>query len=794
MEVHLVFRSVLETRNSDQVVLRRSKRRWAPPDFHILENDVGPFPKDVDTLVSDTSAKFPVYYTITGEGYDTHPVGVFSLNQETGMLRVLKAVDREQFPEFTFIVRVFNKQTREETDDPLPMKVVVDDVNDNAPHFTDQLQFSVLEHSNPGTVVGEVNASDRDKEGTDHVKIKYTLESENGLFAIDGATGIITTKTNTLDREVKDKYLVIVKITDRNGSPSGLFNTGTATISLSDINDNPPTFTKTSYKVSVSENEKEKLLLRIPVEDKDLIKTPNWASKFVITKGNEHGDFRIDIDPITNEGLLYVAKPLNHEKKKNINLEITAQNQVPLSGTSAKWMSIPVDVAVTDVDEGPEFTAPIVRFTVKENTPNGTVIGLYTAVDPETKSSEGIKYYKLTDPGSWVNVDRDTGELRVANTIDRESSLVEDGIYNITVKAADSSTKTAVGTVILQVDDANDNMPKVPEQLRMCDGDGDLASVVVVAEDKDAPPNSAPFTFSLPPNHDGKWSLTRYNDTAATLKQTEELHTGIYEVPMMVTDLQGIGKLQTAKVRICYCVDGDCPAAERNISFGPLGLLALLLPLLLLLLLFLAFIFFCMTRRDKVEMEDFTDGGGILLKSNTEAPGDEVDSSLITVPSVAVDQAVKGSVKGVNAGWQGDKNTGTIKTNGAIDDRFYNTGITTSNTHEFYSGQYGSQFEVPFGSHLIGSGVGTGSLYRNQDFLRIWHTNGICLQQKMAYMGTEDEDRYADDIIHAYGFEGRGSTAGSVGCCSDYDERDNLDFLNTLGPKFKTLASVCRKT
>lgn len=71
-------------------------------------------------------------------------------------------------------------------------------------------------------------------------------------------------------------------------------------------------------------------------------------------------------------------------------LEITAQNQEKLIGTTAKWMSIPVEVAVTDIDEGPEFTAPTVIYKVKENLSNGTVIGKYTAIDPETKSSNGI--------------------------------------------------------------------------------------------------------------------------------------------------------------------------------------------------------------------------------------------------------------------------------------------------------------------------------------------------------------------------------------------------------------------
>jgi len=50
-----------------------------------------------------------------------------------------------------------------------------------------------------------------------------------------------------------------------------------------------------------------------------------------------------------------------------------------------------VSVAVGNTDEGPEFTAPTIRFNVKENTPNGTLIGKYTAVDPESGSGDGIK-------------------------------------------------------------------------------------------------------------------------------------------------------------------------------------------------------------------------------------------------------------------------------------------------------------------------------------------------------------------------------------------------------------------
>lgn len=53
-----------------------------------------------------------------------------------------------------------------------------------------------------GTVVGKLNATDRDQPGTNHVKIRYTLLDGLDLFSIQPNTGVITTVTDTLDREV----------------------------------------------------------------------------------------------------------------------------------------------------------------------------------------------------------------------------------------------------------------------------------------------------------------------------------------------------------------------------------------------------------------------------------------------------------------------------------------------------------------------------------------------------------------------------------------------------------------
>lgn len=61
-------------------------------------------------------------------------------------------------------------------------------------------------------------------------------------------------------------------------------------------------------KARIEENNADVLVLRIPVEDRDEVKTINWNAKFVVIQGNENNNFRVDTDPKTNEGLLYVIK------------------------------------------------------------------------------------------------------------------------------------------------------------------------------------------------------------------------------------------------------------------------------------------------------------------------------------------------------------------------------------------------------------------------------------------------------------------------------------------------------
>lgn len=57
-------------------------------------------------------------------------------------------------------------------------------------------------------------------------------------------TGIIKTALPNMDREVKEQYQVLIQAKDMGGQLGGLAGTTTVNITLSDVNDNPPRFSK----------------------------------------------------------------------------------------------------------------------------------------------------------------------------------------------------------------------------------------------------------------------------------------------------------------------------------------------------------------------------------------------------------------------------------------------------------------------------------------------------------------------------------------------------------------------
>ncbi|XP_058011238.1 cadherin-1-like isoform X2 [Ahaetulla prasina] len=215
--------------------LRRQKRDWVIPPIILFENERGPFPKHLAQIKSSKEKESTVYYSITGEGADRPPVGIFIIERETGQLKVTRPLDREKIPRYQLFCHAVlaNGQTAEE-----PMEVIINigDQNDNRPLFTQRVfEGSVEEGAKPGTSVMTVTATDAD-DAVDSYNgvITYSILSQEppeplrDMFTINSETGLVSLKKGGLDREKAPKYTLIMQAADMDGG--GLSSTAIAVI------------------------------------------------------------------------------------------------------------------------------------------------------------------------------------------------------------------------------------------------------------------------------------------------------------------------------------------------------------------------------------------------------------------------------------------------------------------------------------------------------------------------------------------------------------------------------------
>lgn len=127
--------------------------------------------------------------------------------------------------------------------------------------------------------------------------VVYSLaDSAGGFFSIDKFTGIVTLE-HILDREVQSTHQITVCAADQ-GSPLPLFSLANITITVLDINDNPPVFERRDLMATVPEDvEVGTEILQVHAASKDI--GTNAEISYSIRSGNEHRKFQIH--PLTGK-------------------------------------------------------------------------------------------------------------------------------------------------------------------------------------------------------------------------------------------------------------------------------------------------------------------------------------------------------------------------------------------------------------------------------------------------------------------------------------------------------------
>ncbi|XP_026070693.1 B-cadherin isoform X1 [Carassius auratus] len=575
---------------------KRAKRDWVIPPFQVPENSRGPFPMKLVQIKSNFDKETQMQYSITGEGANENPKGIFIIDKLSGNLFVTQPLDREKKASYGLIAYARADVSNIE-EKPLEIVINVMDQNDNKPVFT-QNPFNghVHEAAGKGYEFMTVTATDADDPNTYNGIVRYSIVSQEpqfpkpNMFYINILSGTIQVQEPGIDREQWPRYTLLIVAADMEGE--GLATTGTAVITITDSNDNPPEFDHNLHTVSVPENEFGAIVAKLTVTDGDEVGSPAWSTKYRIITGDKGGFFNVSTGPSQLEGILTTVKPLDFEKTKQYVLSVVVENVVPFVG-SLPTSTATVTVNVQDVNEPPEFNPKEKVIFKPEDTPVDTVLVPYTATDPDTGRSQKITYKMDVDDAGWLSVSPETGEIKVRNLMDRESAYVKDGKYRAIILAMDddaTSPATGTGTLVIELENVNDNAPIINEgNIKMCNRGS--SPILLSITDKDGPPFGAPFSVETQGETSKNWSTSMSDtSTGVFLQLKSTLEQGDYNVVLRVYDLHRLYQDSYIHATVCDCKGDEVQCIGGVALSGALGIPAAILVLLLLVLLLLLFL------------------------------------------------------------------------------------------------------------------------------------------------------------------------------------------------------------
>ncbi|KAM9314190.1 protocadherin Fat 1a isoform 2-T2 [Pholidichthys leucotaenia] len=387
---------------------------------------------------------------------DGSGLGIFSIHEETGVIRTQELLDHETTSHYWLTVYAMDRGV-------VPLSAFVEvyievqDVNDNAPQTSEPVYYpSVMENSPKDVSIIQINAVDPDTGASDKLTYRITSGNPQGFFAINAKTGLVTTTSRKLDREQQDEHILEITITDH-GVPAKS-TTVRVIVQVLDENDNRPLFLEKIYKIQLPERErpeKERAIKRDPVyrviaSDRD--DGPNAEISYSIEEGDENGNFFIE--PKTG---VVSSKKFSSAGEYDILTIKAVDNGRPQKSSTCRlhieWIpkpKVPPDAAPLVFEESPFI------FSVMESDPVAHMVGVIA-----TESSDVRVWFEITGGNydSRFDVGKASGTLIVARPLDAEQK----SNYNLTVEATDG-TRTVSTQVLIRVIDTNNHRPQFSQK------------------------------------------------------------------------------------------------------------------------------------------------------------------------------------------------------------------------------------------------------------------------------------------------------------------------------------------
>uniref|UniRef100_A0A8C4MJJ1 Protocadherin beta 3 n=1 Tax=Equus asinus TaxID=9793 RepID=A0A8C4MJJ1_EQUAS len=296
--------------------------------------------------------------------------------------------------------------------------IQVVDVNDNAPELTLSSITSPIPENSPETVVAVFSVSDLDS--GDNGKMVCSIENDLPFVLKPSAENFYTLLSEgALDREKRAEYNITITVTDM-GSPR-LKTQHNITVLVSDVNDNAPAFTQTSYTLWVRENNSPALHIgSVSATDTDAGANAQLTYS-LLPPQDPHLPLASLVSINADNGHLFALRSLDYEALQAFEFGVGATDR----GSPALSSQARVRVLVLDANDNSPFvlyplqngSAPCTEL-VPRAAEAGYLVTKVVAVDGDSGQNAWLSYQllKATEPGLF-GVWPHNGEVRTARLL-----------------------------------------------------------------------------------------------------------------------------------------------------------------------------------------------------------------------------------------------------------------------------------------------------------------------------------------------------------------------------------------
>uniref|UniRef100_A0A4W6BPX2 Cadherin domain-containing protein n=1 Tax=Lates calcarifer TaxID=8187 RepID=A0A4W6BPX2_LATCA len=366
------------------------------------------------------------------------------------LIKVASVLDRERISSYNLTVSVSDNGKPMARSSFASLVIFVNDINDHPPIFQETLyRVDISEDIPKGSYIKGVSATDGDS--GQNANLRYSLVSGNALgwFSISENSGLVTSAA-LLDREIASEIVLNISAKDQGLQPKISYTK--LIVNITDVNDQVPTFTQSTYHVSLVEHAPAGTeLVVLSASDDDL--GANGTIRFSFdaeTPASIQELFRLD----AVSGRLSTAVELDREDQASYLLHIQAAD----AGSPPLHSVGKVNITLRDINDNRPVFYPVQYFAnVKENEPSGSYVTTVSATDPDLGRNGTVKYIITAGDASRFRINSNTGKITTLVPLDREEKTA----YQLQVTAADGSglRSHTQAIVTVTVIDTQDNPP-----------------------------------------------------------------------------------------------------------------------------------------------------------------------------------------------------------------------------------------------------------------------------------------------------------------------------------------------